>query len=172
MSAAFRPLPIGRFPRPQLSLALLCLACIPVGHARADQAGASGADPTLVVTRTVNPRIAYRGVPLEDNPVRAQATMFPAGVFHGAIDGMVEQLAADGELGERGAGGTAAMLPLIQRGIAPLGTALSGSGRGVAPIGPGASSAGGVGGATRDLASTITGSLPAMISPAQQGGGQ
>lgn len=175
MSAPFHHLSSGSVARTASSLVLLCLACSPTSPVHANEAGASASasDPTLVVTRTVNPRIAYRGVPTEDNPVRAQATTFPAGVFRGAIDSMIGQLAGDGELGERGTAGaiTDAMLPIMERGIGPMGAGPSGSGRGVAPIGPGASASGAVGGATRGLASTITGSLPTVTAPVQQGAG-
>src|SRR3546814_12492119 len=72
--------------------------------ANADGAG-SAKDPGMVIARTVNPRIAYRGIPTEENPIHSEATLFPARTFHSAIDGITGQLLGDDALGARGSDG-------------------------------------------------------------------
>jgi hypothetical protein len=68
-------------------------------------AGAPGEDPAVVVTPTVQPRIAYRGVPREQNPVHAQSTVFPGRVFHDTLDGVLGRLVGDDALGQTGSAG-------------------------------------------------------------------
>ena len=98
----------------------------------------TGPDPVLIVTRTVQPRIAYRGLPRDQNPVHTQATVFPAQVFHRTLDGVLGQL------------GTAVVMGTSQ-------TALQG---GIAGTVGGIGGAGGpIGRATGGLAGTITGAL-------------
>jgi hypothetical protein len=113
------------------------------------------ADPVLVVTRTVNPRIAYRGLARDDNPVKTQATMFPGNAFAGALDDATGQLLGDDALGQRGSaglgGGALAIGPLLGNGTRGLlGSGGFGGGPGAAtPTGPGARH-GGVAGAVLD----------------------
>lgn len=153
------------------------------GAAQAQETGGSAGsdDPGVVVTRKVQPRIAYRGVPLEDNPVHAKATTFPAQVFHetfdGMFDGMAGQLVGDELLGQHGSAGLAGHVgeALTGAGLVPattmLGPAVQG-GVGRVPIGPGATVAGAVGGATAGLGDRIGGVLGAVApAAALQGGG-
>ncbi|TWH99480.1 hypothetical protein IP90_03095 [Luteimonas cucumeris] len=126
-------------------------------------------DPGFVVSRTVMPRIAYRGVPLEDNPVHTRATTFPAKVFHSTLDNALGNALGDGELSAAtGSGGlvmqaTRGMLvPDAQAGGAGMG--LMGSATGSAPLGMGASVGGSVRGATEGLGNTITGALSGAMS--------
>ena len=74
--------------------------------------GDQGPDHVLVVARTVQPRIAYRGIPLEDHPVHTRATVFPGGVFHRTLDASMERLVGDAELSQLGSLG-------IERGVGP-----------------------------------------------------
>lgn len=153
--------------------ALCCLVCTPVMPLQAQEAdGEQAADPTVVVMRTVHPRIAYRGVPREDNPVQAQATTFPGRVFQGAMDTVIGSLVGDSELDRYGAAGpaTGAMLPMLERGTAPLGSAVTGA-VGGAPLGAAASTGGAIGGATRNLGPLVGGALAPMVDPGRQGGG-
>ncbi|HEY4581677.1 MAG TPA: hypothetical protein VIG88_02255, partial [Lysobacter sp.] len=86
--------------RPALLIALLALPA--AGPALAGEAGAPGMqDETMVVARSVMPRIAYRGLEPTANPVRVEATVFPGRVFEGVVDGLVDRLAGDDELGDR-----------------------------------------------------------------------
>ncbi|HVI24832.1 MAG TPA: hypothetical protein VM576_01360 [Xanthomonadaceae bacterium] len=95
---------------------LLACACglvpaLAAGAALAQDPAPPG-DPTLVVTRTVHPRVAYRGLPASDNPVAAQATLFPAQAFAGTIGAT---LVDDDALAQRGSAGLAqgaALAPL------------------------------------------------------------
>jgi hypothetical protein len=155
-----------------VAAAILCgLACVPV--AQAQDAGDADADPTLVIMRKVEPRIAYRGVPLEDHPIAAQAVMFPGRVFAGAIDSLVDSLVGDSALGEYGAAGpaTGVMMPLLERSTSPLGATLTRHAGGNTPLGASATAAGSIGGATRALAPVITGALTPAVDAARQGGG-
>lgn len=156
----------------RLAAALLCgLACVPA--ARAQDAGDADADPTLVIMRTVEPRIAYRGVPLEDHPVAAEAVMFPGRVFAGAVDSLVDSLVGDAALGEYGAAAPAigVMLPLLERSTSPLGDTLVRHAGGATPLGASATAAGSIGGATRALGPVITGALTPAVDTARQGSG-
>ena len=67
----------------------------------------TGPDPVLIVTRTVQPRIAYRGLPRDQNPVHTQATVFPAQVFHRTLDGVLGQLVGDDALNQTASAGVA-----------------------------------------------------------------
>lgn len=79
---------------------LVLLAAIASAPVAASAAEAHG-DETLVVARTVMPRIAYHALEPSANPVRTQATVFPGRIFHGMVDGLVGSPAGDDELGER-----------------------------------------------------------------------
>jgi hypothetical protein len=152
---------------------LCCLIGLPAFPVQAQEAGEDDKDPSIVVMRTVHPRIAYRGIPLEDHPIKAEATTFPGRVFEGVVNGVIASVVGDDALGERGAAGPAAgaLVPLLERGTAPLGSTLAGRAGGNAPLGASASSAGAIGGATRDLGSHVTGALAPVIGLGKQGGG-
>lgn len=155
--------------------------------ANADGAG-SAKDPGMVIARTVNPRIAYRGIPTEENPIHSEATLFPARTFQSAIDGITGQLLGDHALGARGSAGVhagaateAAMRRVFAGESSPLGPGLGAraAGMGANGLGGGAGAVGGAamgggaigravgGGAT---AGGLFGALPAIM-PTQQGGG-
>lgn len=153
--------------------ALCCVLGLPALPAQAQDAGEDGEDPSIVVMRTVHPRIAYRSIPLDDHPIKAEATTFPGRVFHGVVDGVIASVVGDDALGERGAAGaaTGALVPLLERSTAPLGSTLAGRAGGHTPLGASASSAGAIGGATRDLGSRVTGALAPVIGLGKQGGG-
>lgn len=144
-------------------------------------------DPGMVIARTVNPRIAYRGIPIEENPIHSEATLFPARTFHSAIDGITGQLLGDDALGARGSAGVhagAATEAVIRRVLAgesgPLGPGLGArtAGMGANDALGGARAVGGaavsgavgraVGGGA--MAGGLFGTLPAIM-PTQQGGG-
>lgn len=118
-------------------------------------------DETLVVARTVMPRIAYHALEPTANPVRVQATVFPGRIFHGMVDTLTGRLAGDDELSER----------------APLGP--SGAPRGLEPgiagslsHGPGLQHAGGgrsVGGSIGGSVLRVTSGLGDRISQAVHG---
>lgn len=137
----------------------LILASAPVA---ADEPDAQHADQTLVVARSVMPRVAYRGLEPRENPVRVEATTFPGGIFHRALDGLVGDLADDGALQDTAApGGPAA----IHATTSPVAGALTGGplpaggGRAAAPAGMGARIGGSVGQATGAIGAAVTGAL-------------
>lgn len=167
---SFRPCPL-RVQR--LVLPALCsLIALPVASAQAGEAGSRGEDPSLVVVRKVQPRIAYRGVPLEDHPVAAEATMFPSRVFRDTMNGVVESLVDDDVLDEHAAPGpTVAAVPaMLDRGLATLGPTLAGQAAGSTPLGSSASSTGAVGGATGSLGPLVGSTL--VPATGTQGGGR
>jgi len=152
---------------------------------------AAGAEPTkdpgMVIARTVNPRIAYRGIPIEENPIHSEATLFPARTFHSAIDGITGQLLGDDALGARGSAGVhagaateAAMRRVFAGESSPLGPGLgtrtAGMGANAALGGAGAVGGAAVGGAVGRavgggaMAGGLFGALPAIM-PSRQGGG-
>ncbi|MFZ5655801.1 MAG: hypothetical protein ACOY37_01845 [Pseudomonadota bacterium] len=143
---------------------VLCATALPIA------AGEREAEPTLVLTRTVQPRIAYRALPPEQNPVAASVSTFPSRVFHAAVENATavigDQLLGDtvgerefegGELHGPGAPGTA--LPLM------FGSGREGAAR--TPIGPGATVRGAVSGATSGLAGLVGG----VVGQTGPGGG-
>lgn len=156
----------------------LCLVCVlgAVPCAAADQTGVATSaptsavpDPEVVITRRVQPRVAYRGVPLEANPVANRAAVFPRQVFHGAIDNVVGLLAADEELDARPATGLQPQLVAgtVDAATAPVHALLAGprAAAGAAtPLGGGARVGGTVSGATAGLGSIITGALTPALS--------
>ncbi|WP_186072526.1 hypothetical protein [Burkholderia gladioli] len=76
--------------RPTLSLlaALATLSCA-AGSAQAQQVQNPG---DIIVLRTVTPRIAYRPVPVEQDPVAVRATTFPANTFDPMMANVVSDL--------------------------------------------------------------------------------
>lgn len=156
-------------------LLLLAAALAPAAFA---QQAAPQEDPGFAITRTVNPRIAYRGVPLEDNPVHARATTFPAHVFHSTLDQALGKALGDGELGSAtGSGGivmqaTRGMLvPDAQTGAGGLGM-MGTSAAGAAPLGMSASVGGSVRGATEGLGGTINNALSSLQPAIGAAGGK
>ena len=177
-------------------VALVLLAAAPVraqdtGPASEGTSGGSdgaasagtATDPTVVIARTVQPRVAYRGVPLEENPIHSEATTFPGLVFHGTMDSVLGEL-VEGELGQHGSAGVmagAAVESAVGRGLSGLtgGTLLgAGAGAGSAPsLGPGASAGGAVGGvgtavgnATSNIGSLVTNTVMQAVGNTQGGG--
>jgi hypothetical protein len=138
---------------PLAAVALLAIAA-PVVAAEPE---AGPADETMVVARTVMPRIAYRALEPTANPVRVEATTFPGRVFHGAIDGLVGQLVGDDQLGERAAAPIASGGRELPTHHAPLmdGPGLQGPGASTAPLGRGASIGGAVLRATSGIGSMV-----------------
>ncbi|MFD0739703.1 hypothetical protein ACFQZQ_10470 [Lysobacter koreensis] len=132
----------------------------------------------LVITRTVQPRIAYRGIPLADHPVQAQATVFPGEVFHDTL-GQTLDLVLGTDLDQRGSVGVdagGAARSLLAQSLPAFGGAsrFGGHAAASAPLGSGASVGTAASGATRGLGGLVTGSLlPALGAgnASQQGGG-
>lgn len=171
-------------PRPMRRLATLCLVTLvgcagiataaePAG-ATPDRNGLQLIDRTLVLARTVHPRIAYRGPAPAENPARVEVTVFPGGAMSGSLGGIGGQALGDGELAI-----TAPMEP-IHRLVGPggplagfgaamsVGPGATGSSTG-APVGAAASSVGGsVLKATSGLGTAIT---QAVMGATKVGGG-
>ena len=134
--------------------------------------GGSTQDPHINILRTVNPRVAYRGIPKDDMPVRARATTFPSTEFDHAIQTQVVEL-GDGMLGgESGTGGIAPRIinatvgvPMALTGAMPMSSAS-------VPLGMGATlgGAGGVTGAVSQIAPTVTGALSNLGTMVQGAG--
>jgi hypothetical protein len=166
------PHPRSSLARRLVLLALCGLIVLPAPSARAGEAGARDQDPAVVVVRRVQPRIAYRGVPLEDHPIAAQATTFPVRVFRDTMGGVVESLVDDAVLDEHAAAGPAvvAVSSMLERSLAPLGPTLAGQAAGSTPFGPSPTSTGGVGGATGSLGSLVGSTL--VPATGAQGGGR
>lgn len=152
-----------RFPLPVLIVLLTAVAPV-----RAQDADAH-ADETLVVARTVMPRIAYRALEPTANPIRVQATTFPGRVFHAAIDGLVGQLVAEHELDERASPATPdaeSAIPGLARPMAE-GPALRHGPGATAPLGAGAS----IGGAVLRATGGIGDLVQRSVGRATQAGG-
>jgi len=138
--------------------------------------GSLGEDPAVVVTRTVQPRIAYRGVPREQNPVHAQATVFPARVFHDSLGGVLGRLVGDEALGQTGSAGVTALadLPALTGTAGALdpraglihSSAAASAGQ-VAALGAASGALGGatgtIGRVTGGLGATITGAVTVVL---------
>jgi hypothetical protein len=135
-------------------------------------AAAGNSDPTLVVARTVNPRIAYRAVPVQDDPVRAQATVFPAHAFSVAIGGTLGRLLGDDALAQRGSAGVAVDARTPSAAIATLlprsndQARAAGAPLAQVPLGSGPAAGGGIGGVTAGLAALINRSV-LIVQPAK-----
>lgn len=162
------------------SCGLLCLLPALAARAQSPAAGpdadADAQDPSFVIMRTVHPRVAYRGIPVGDQPIHAEAVTFPARVFDGVLDGVMGAVVGDDALGERGSVNTAvgAIQPLLARGATPLGPALAGQrASNGAPLGLSATSraVGSVGDVTRGLGAQITNALAPVLGAGQPGGG-
>lgn len=66
-------------------------------------------DSTLVIARSVMPRVAYRGLEPAQNPVRVASTVFPGRVFHATLDGMLGTLVGEDVLGDTASPGRAGL---------------------------------------------------------------
>lgn len=164
--------------------AALCALAPGLAAQETPNGAAAAEDPGMVIARTINPRIAYRGIPTEDNPIHTEATLFPARAFHAALDGTIGELLGDEALGARGSAGIHAGIAAGSAGVATQaaigrvflggsGPPGAGVGAGATSIGPGAIAGGtvsrAVGGATAGFGGLV-GAMPAII-PTQQGGG-
>lgn len=155
--------------------AVLC-ALAPGVQAQQAGNGSPTIDHIVVVVRTVQPRIAYRGIPLHDNPVRVQATTFPGRVFHQTLDASMEQLVGNGELaqfGSSGIGSGGAVHRALAGGLPSAGNPvmLGGAASAAAtPLGGGAIAGDTMSAATRGLGSLIQSSLPPILGTSSGGG--
>lgn len=166
-------------------VAIAVVLCALAPQLAAQQAATASKDPGMVIARTVNPRIAYRGVPTADNPIHSEATLFPSRTFHAAMDNTVGELLGDDALGARGSAGLhvgaateVAMRRIFAGDSSPLGPGLgtrasaasaSGVAGGVGAVGTTVGGAVGraVGGG---MTGGLFGAMPAIM-PTQQGGG-
>lgn len=144
------------------------------GTAVASEApGDGGRDETLVLARSVMPRIAYRGLEPTQNPVKVESTVFPGRVFGATLDGLLGTLVGEDALDERAPAGLAAMRGsgdvAPRPGFAPEPRGALPAGGASAPLG----AAGGIGGsvmrATSGIADTIT---AATLRAGSVGGGR
>lgn len=155
--------------------AVAALAAAPV-CAQSTAAAGGDSDPGLVIIRTVQPRIAYRGVPLEDNPIRSRATTFPARVFHDAFDGTLGGLVGDEALDQHGSAGLAGGIDRTLAGgrLLPtptmFGPGAQGGSLGRIPDGPGARIGETVQGATAGIADRINSTMQAIMPALQETG--
>lgn len=128
-----------------------------------------GGDPGVVVTRVVNPRIAYRGIPTDELPVGTKATTFPSQVFGETLGTMLDQLGGDELVQQHGTAGWVGGVGnhLTAPGMLPTAALLGADSQGAVgrvPIGPGASVGGAVSGITGGLGDRIgEGMLKALV---------
>lgn len=164
--------------------AMLCVLAPGVAAQETSDGAPAVEDPSMIIARTINPRIAYRGIPIEENPIHTEATLFPARTFHAALDGTIGELLGDEALGARGSAGihagvaagaagaaTQSAIGLVfLGGSSPLG---SNAGAGAISSGPGATFGGTVGRAVGGGTAGFGGLVGAMpgIMPTQQSGG-
>jgi hypothetical protein len=149
--------------------------------------GRGDSDPVFVVSRTVHPRIAYKGLEAQQNPVHTQATTFPARIFHGTLGTTMGEL-TDAALTDLASAGvatgtdTAGMAGAPAQGAWPghggvragMAGGNAGQAAGQAPVGAMGSAVGGAGGAVRNATGAIGSLLGEGLkntSPVQQGGG-
>lgn len=144
--------------RPLLAIALASLA-LPVAG---DESNSAKGDHTLVLTRTVQPRVAYRALPAQENPSAASVSTFPSRVFHTTIDTATsqvgDQLLGD-TFGDRGAEGAPGLGLGDTTQRLPQAMGVGGHGGGRPPIGPGATVRGAVSGVTSGLSGLIGGAV-------------
>jgi len=155
------PLFLSRRPiRVALCVALAGGAC---GAAHAQEQVANPGD--IVVMRDVTPRIAYRHVPTDQDPVLVRATTFPANSFNPMMATMVSDLDLTNAHGSNGVmpggmlGGNAGMQAVTR---VLTGDAAGAAGGMIArgPVG-GAGPAGGIGGA---ISGAVTNALAPLTS--------
>ncbi|HJR72713.1 MAG TPA: hypothetical protein VJ806_03660, partial [Luteimonas sp.] len=118
--------------RAQACLTLIGALLAPLAFA---QQAAPEQDPGFVIARTVNPRIAYRGIPTEDNPVKVRATVFPAHIFHGTLDTALGDALGDKEL--NGATGSGGLVLKATRDMLGTGAPIGAAGMGMAGVSAG-----------------------------------
>lgn len=168
--------------RPWLRALSVAAVCMPAGFspaAMAQDRDSGEQDTTIVIARTVHPRIAYRALPAQDNPVHTQATAFPGQVFHGTLDRSLSPLLGDAELDQHGSTGLSPLLAgntnTLNGLLVPVGGAANpmlGPSASTAPMGPTASVGGAVTAATAGLGDRITGSVMQALAPQLQGSGR
>ena len=166
-----RVAPLSRRCASTFAALTFAVAVVPAVQA-AEPGTNTNTDPSVIVARTVYPRIAYRALPAQDNPVRTAATTFPAQVFHATLDRSLAPLLDDAALGQHGSGGvgigaaTGALTGLLAPGAGlGAGNAFGGPAT-TAPLGASASVGGAVIGATAGLGDTITGAVMQAVMPA------
>lgn len=139
-------------------------------------APAQQVDPTVVITRTVHPRIATRALPKDELPIKAEATTFPRTVFLSTMDSALAPLVGDDALGETGSAGVVGDA-LGRAGLGGAGTGLLGAGPlargtgGGVPLGAGASIGQATGRATGTIGATISSALSQALGATKTGGG-
>lgn len=130
-------------------------------------------DVNLVITRDVEPRIAYRGIPLQDHPVGASVPVYPGDALAGVLDYQMQTLVGrsvgDAELSDVAATGTlrTALIdtgPVAGSWATSLAASLTSAGG--ASLATGGSIGGSVMGATRNLGSLVLGAMAPVV---QQG---
>ncbi|MEH6418251.1 hypothetical protein [Pseudomonas sp. CGJS7] len=176
MPVLVRRFPLGRW----FPLAAVCAAGLSTGELRAQSPEPSEpADPSIVIARTVHPRIAYRALPAQDNPVRTEATAFPGRVFHGTLERSLAPVLGDAELDQHGSSGlspTAATQALTGLLVPTAGNtgagAMLGPSASAPPMGPTASVGGAVTAATAGIGDLITGSVMQALAPQNPGSGR
>ncbi|QQP94823.1 hypothetical protein [Lysobacter enzymogenes] len=179
---ALRAATVGAVALHRRALACAALA-IAVAAAPGAHAAEPGPDPSVIVARTVYPRIAYRALPVQDNPVRTEATTFPGRVFHATLDRSLAPLLDDAALGQHGSGGigVAAAAGAVTGLLVPSAGVGAGNAFGgpaaSAPLGASASVGGAVIGATAGLGDTISGAvmqaaMPSAVAPPPTGSGR
>ncbi|WP_186028936.1 hypothetical protein [Burkholderia gladioli] len=148
--------------RSTLSLlaALATLSCA-AGSAQAQQVQNPG---DIIVLRTVTPRIAYRPVPVEQDPVAVRATTFPANTFDPMMATVVSDLDLTNARGSVGVvtgtvGNTnatvAAVTQVLTSGLAgPIGRGNAGV---MVPTA-------GLGGLGNTISTTITGAISPLVT--------
>lgn len=159
----------------------VALAALVVGAglpaAAQQHGGAQAGDPTVVITRTVHPRIAIRAVPKDELPIHAEATTFPQSVFQSTLATSLAPLVGDEALGETGSAGL--VTEALDRaglgvgasgvlGALPLGRA---GNAGATPLGAGATIGGAVGRATGGLGDRVGGAVMQALNATKTGGG-
>ena len=133
--------------------AVMAVAATPV---RADEPG------DLIIERNVTPRIAYRPVPVQQDPVAVRVTTFPSSTF----DPLMESIASDidlgsarGSAGVHGSGNDAA----LGAATAALGIGSGAQQRGGAPLGMGGQ------GGTTAIGSTVSQTITGALTPVTSG---
>lgn len=147
-------------------LLLLCLA--PTARAQAVPADRN-ADQQLVIARSVNPRVAYRGLQADQNPVLVQAPVFPGRAFHGSVEGVLGQAVGDDVLGALGSRTGAPLFGTADAIRLPM-TSLAGrqaGSAGHAPLGAMAGATGGIG----RIGAGLSGLVVQAVSRSTTGGG-
>ncbi|WP_408951760.1 hypothetical protein [Lysobacter sp. Hz 25] len=181
MAISYRSVPTEQRLQAMRAAALVAVTLLGLfaGRAHGQQAGqAPAGDPTVVIARTVHPRIAYRALPAQENPIRTEATTFPGQVFHGTLDQSLAPLIGDAELGQHGSTGlspaaatgalTGMLVPTDSFGASGNNGLLGPSA--ATPVGPTASVGGAVTHATSGIADLVTGSVMQALAP--QGNGR